>query len=503
MGKGKKMISIQDYRCYSGKQLFKLAVAELMLFVLAFILAVVTSSNWLVFNYIGINHNGYLVNVLFITVGYSMIACLSLYLLGLYKNYMNLYLQEQFLRGFAAVVVLLFILNNISYWFPKVDIGRYVWLSSIIYSYLFFIISRTVFAVNTKNKAIKNRTIVLGTGNKALQLKNSLDAVNISEPRYSVEKNSEIVGYVQKIGDRERIAREQILNISLNTSLNNKANQKTQSNTNAVLDYCLKNNINTIVVAVDDRRSNFPLAQLLECKQNGIAILELMEFYEQEFGLQKLDILDPSWVIYSNQSLQTKQQELNKMIIDFCLAMLGIIIMLPIFCLISILLKLNLGFKNKLFTKTNMIGKFNKIYQQYSFNVYNSNNQLCITGRLINEVYKLFKLDLKHLPALFNILKGNISFVGPAAITEQLSRELSSEIWYFKQRFALKPGIVSWGYGSNNFINIKQQLQYDLYYIKKRTCLLDFILLLSALLSRRSHGSHKTRQSELFANVAA
>ena len=459
------MIAIQDYRYYSGKQLFKLVSVECALYILSFMLAVITSSNWLIFNYIGFNQGSYLLDLIIIAVSYGLVTCCCSYFVGLYQNYMNLYLQEQYLRGLVAMVVSLFVLNNISYWFAVVDVGRYVWLASITYSYLFFLINRIIFAVSTKSTALKSRTVILGTGNKALQLKQSLEKI--------VELQTDVVGYIHKLGERERLSREDILDVVIIT--------KTGNN---LLDYCLENNINSIVVAVDDRRSNFPMTQLLECKQNGISIVELMEFYEQELGRQQLDLLDPSWIIYSNQLFQNKQQVLNKTILDKVLAGLALLFLSPVLLILTFLLQLNLGPKSQIFNKTQVTGLFSKPFGLYSFNCQNKQSKPCLIGKLIK------KLHLENIPVLLNIIKGEVSFVGPQFVSPEKLEDLTGKIWYYRQRFAVKPGLISWGYNQsyyndalkqNNINLVKQQLEYDLYYIKKRSCLLDILVMMQGI----------------------
>ncbi len=459
------MIAIQDYRFYTGKQLFKLLSVEYTLYILSFILAVITNSNWVIFNYIGFNQGSYLLDLIIIALSYGVIACLCNSLVGLYQNYMNLYLQEQYLRGLLGMTLLLVVLNNISYWFAMLDVGRYVWLASVTYSYIFFVINRIIFAVSTKPTATKSRTVILGTGNKALQLKQSLEKV--------VELQTVVVGYVHKLGERERLSREDIIDLVMIT--------KTGNN---LLNYCLENNINSIVVAVDDRRSNFPMTQLLECKQNGIVVMELMEFYEQELGRQQLDILDPSWVIYTNQLFQSKQQILNKTMLDKSIACLCLLLLAPLLLTIVILLKLSLGRKGKIFNKTLVTGLHSKPFSLYSFNCLNKKNNPSLIGKLIN------KLHLENSPVLLNIIKSQISFVGPQVVSPEKLDGLSAKIWYYKQRFAVKPGLIAWGYdekiydealNQNNISVIKQQLEYDLFYIKKRSCLLDILVLIQTV----------------------
>lgn len=470
------MIAIQNSRIYSAKQLSRLITIEYLCFFIAFIVCILINSQSVVIRYTEI----FVYNLIF-----SLIGVTSLSVFRLYQIKMNMCLVEQYIRLFAGLVTFCFALNITLYWFSDYDLGKYIWLYSILLASIFLVISRTIFKLYVQYQTLKPRAIILGTGNKALQLKNCLDSQSALKSECGL--SSEIVGYVHKIGDRERIAREDMLNITIN-----------KSPTNNILDYCLSNNIQTIVVAVDDRRSNFPLTYLLECKQNGIVILELAEFYEQELGVQQLDILDPSWMIYSNNLPYTRKQESNKYALDFGVALICLILTSPIFLLASILLKINLGAKRKLFTTKRIVGIYSGPCNMFQFNCY-KNEKIILMGRLIK------KLNLDNLPVLFNILLGEISFVGPQITNLDLSSELSTNLWYYKQRFSVKPGLVSWGYDEIDFAKYnsnaekssmaKKQLQYDLFYIKKRDCMFDILVMLKKLVfSERGYlMSYKTK----------
>lgn len=458
------MVTIQDFRCYTIKQLLKILCVEFLLFLLAFILAYISSS------YFWYIDAGYSSSTIIVAVFYSLSLIMCLYLFGLYNNYMNLYLQEQFLRAIAAIIVQFIIISNISYWVSDFDIGKQTWLYALNISYIFLLISRTVFSVITKSDSLKRKTIVLGASNKALQLKNNIDS--------KLESQTKIVGYVYKPGEREKLPRDSIIDISVNNH-----------NDNELLIYCLANAISTIVVAVDDRRNNFPLSHLLACKQHGINILELSEFYEQEFGRIELDILDPSWVIYSKDTSSARYSQLNKVIFDRILACILLLIVSPLFLLVYILLKLNQGVVSNVIHSEVKIGKFSHKFNSYSFNCYNKLNKFSFVGKLVSF------LKLKSLPILFNIIKGDLGFIGPQAVDVDTDKKLTKKIWYYKHRYSIKPGLLALGYDNVDYktflneaglINIAlHQLQFDLFYCKNRTLLLDTLILLSKVIKFR------------------
>ena len=451
------MINIQDFRCYDKQQIIKLFCIEQSLVLLAFIISFISNSK------IWFAYNEFLAGLFLIAIVYVALTSFSYYIVGLYKQYMNMYLQEQYLRAFGASLLLFVILNNFCYIIKSFDLGAQTWLSSIILSYIFILINRTVFSVVTKKQSIKNRTIIFGASNKALQLKNNIE----NTPNLQCQ----ILGYICKLGERERISREQIINISLNSH-----------NNNELLEYCLKNNIQTIVVAVDDRRNNFPLTHLLECKQHGIVILELMEFYEQELQREELSILDPSWVIYTNKVYLSKKYEINKRAFDLIFSFGLLLLVSPIILSIYCFLKMSYGLKNPAILQRKFIGQFHQKINCFEFNCYNKQNTLSWVGKVIK------KIKLENIMLLYNILRGDMSFIGPQLIDVKTDKVLCKNFWYYKQRYAVRPGFVSWGYNTSNYqiISIendiislaKEQLQYDLYYINKGNFLLDILILL-------------------------
>lgn len=471
------MRTIQDFRLLSKRQIIKLALIEFMLFILSFgIGLLITTNESLLFSYDDKLFYGFFINLVSLAFIYGFLTTVCLTVVGLYKKVMNVYLQEQFLRCFAALLLLFFTLNNLSYWVEEFDAGKYVWASSITFSYLFLIISRTVFHIMTRNSSVTSNTVILGAGNKALQLKNDIEDSKIM--------HSVIVGYVYKPGERERLPRDRIIDISLGN----------KNSKNALLEYCKQKNIDTIVVAVDDRRNNFPSYELLECKHYGINILELMEFYEQELGQENLDLLDPSWVIYTNKLHCSKQYDMNKRGFDLLLGVMLLIMVAPVMFMAAIMIKLITGFSNKVFIKKEYIGLHGSIYNKYQFNCLTSHHRKSFIGFILE------KTHINILPELFNIIRGDISFVGPQAIDKSIVELLIDDLWYYKQRYVARPGLFSWGYSQINYSEIsdfkkllslaKQQLQYDLFYIKKRSILLDVLLLLHKITSLNLYNSN-------------
>lgn len=460
------MNAIRNYKYYKLSDIIKLILFDSICILFALVLALI-----LFYSYKNIN----ILNIFIASLIYISFTLFCLNIFGLYNQYLNTDVQEHYLRAFAAICLTFVIINNISYIFPITDLGLNTWLFINILSYIFISFARTLFFVFNKNNNLKSKTLILGTGNRALELKNCL--AKTIESGINIE--TEICGYVRKPGDRDRLSYKDIVNLSIHA--NNNINSNSNSNHHELLDYCLDNNINTIVIAVDDRRNNFPVMQLLNCKRHGINIIELMEFFESQLCKQNLNILSPSWIIFSNKLPEQIKYDSHKKVLDFSLGFISLLICMPILIIFSILLKINLGFKSEIINKTKSTSRYCQYFYLYNFNLYHKNNKLVFIGKLIN----FFKL--KSLPMLFNLIKGDISFVGPSIVSSESYKDLSKSIWYYSQRFNVKPGLISWGYDllDNNSESLDiQKLEYDLFYIKNRSLLLDLNLIIKNLFNK-------------------
>jgi sugar transferase (PEP-CTERM system associated) len=232
--------------------------------------------------------------------------------------------------------------------------------------------------------------------------------------------------------------------------------------------------------------------RLVEAKFNGVAVYEMPNFYEKVAG--KIPVMHTSemWLGYAD-IYGVKSNLYNakiKKIIDKSFAFLGLIISLPLMCLISILIKMDsrgpvlyrqqrIGFNDLIF---NLI-KFRSMKENAEENgaVWAQENDPRITraGRII----RFLRID--ELPQLWNVLKGDLSLVGPRPERPEFVKHLIQEIPYYSLRHAVKPGITGWAqinypYGASDE-DALEKLQYDLYYIKNVTLLLDLFVLLKTM----------------------
>jgi sugar transferase (PEP-CTERM system associated) len=251
---------------------------------------------------------------------------------------------------------------------------------------------------------------------------------------------------------------------------------------NDVFEVSRKIPCNRIVVSLIDQRGALPLTQLMELKLNGKKINDGVEFYEHLTGKILLERLRPSYFIFSDGFKINKTRQWVKRSLDFFCAMLGTMLFLPLSILIAFVIKLES--KGPIIYRQTRVGKGGKLFILYKFRsmyvtaetgkpVWASLNDTRVTrvGRVIR------KLSLDEIPQMINVLKGDMSFVGPRPERPFFVEQLSERIPYYVQRHAVAPGMTGWAqikfrYGASED-DALEKLRYDLYYIKNMSPLLD------------------------------
>jgi len=246
-----------------------------------------------------------------------------------------------------------------------------------------------------------------------------------------------------------------------------------------------------IVVALTERRRSLPLPAVLECKLQGIDVEDWPDFYEKLTGKILLTDLRPSWLVFSD-GFRTSHATLRaKRAMDSLLAGLGLLLTLPLSLVIAVLVKLDSP--GLILYRQERLGQGGKRFRLMKFRsmrhdaeretgpVWAGEHDPRVTraGRLLR------RSRLDELPQLFNVLKGEMSLVGPRPERPAFVRELQEKIPFYVHRLVVKPGITGWAqvkypYGSS-VEDALEKLQYDLYYIKNLTIFLDLLILLHTL----------------------
>jgi sugar transferase (PEP-CTERM system associated) len=244
--------------------------------------------------------------------------------------------------------------------------------------------------------------------------------------------------------------------------------------------------VDRIVVGISDRRGHLPTAELLEAKLSGTRVEDATTTYERLTGKILVDNLKPSWLIFSDGFVVSRWARLLKRAMDLVLASLTFAVSLPLMVLTA--LAVYLDSDGPILYCQERVGENGRLFTVYKFRsmrtdaesgtpVWASDDDERVTrvGRVIR------KTRLDELPQLWNVIQGDMSFVGPRPERPYFVEQLAREIPFYQQRHSVKPGVTGWAqikyrYGSS-IEDAIEKLRYDLYYIKHVSIALDLSIL--------------------------
>jgi len=246
-----------------------------------------------------------------------------------------------------------------------------------------------------------------------------------------------------------------------------------------------------IVVAVRDRRGTLPVKELLECKLRGIEITDISAFFEREQQKIQLDSLNASWLIFGSGFRRHWFGNAVKRGFDILFSTILLIASSPVMLATALAIRLE-GPGPILYWQTR-VGRSNEPFEICKFRsmrpdaekdglarwATGDDDRITRVGRVIR------KLRIDELPQAYNVLKGEMSFVGPRPERPFFVDQLSEEIPYFLARHSIRPGITGWAqvryrYGAS-VEDARNKLQYDLYYVKNHTLFLDLVIMLETV----------------------
>jgi sugar transferase (PEP-CTERM system associated) len=255
-----------------------------------------------------------------------------------------------------------------------------------------------------------------------------------------------------------------------------------------------------IVVGMAERRERLPVNQLLELRLSGIHIEDALTTYESTFGRISTRELRPSQLIFSTELGPNPSRVLLQSVYSMTIAVVAAVIALPIMALVAIAVKLSSPgpalYSQRRTGKSDvpfMLYKFRSMYadaEAHSGAVWAKKDDPRITP--VGKWLRNLRLD--ELPQLFNVLKGDMSIVGPRPERPEFVAELERRIPYYRQRHCVKPGITGWAQINHKYGDTIEdtivKLEYDLYYIKNLAPALDaFIIFHTAKVMLLSRGS--------------
>lgn len=390
---------------------------------------------------------------------FVMIAIMTA--MGLYERHFWNGKIDMILRVTVSFLLGLFVMTLLYYMFPDLYLNRgefglgfaMAFAGVLLIRYLFLLADRDI---------LKRRVLVLGAGAAAAQLERMTDS-GLSSVR--------IVGYVSLPDEQPVVDSGKIIPAR-----------------GALLELAERYQIDELLLTIDDKHKDFPVDEILECKISGVLVSALLTFFERETGKIRLDALQPSSLIFSDGFHQAVLKTTGKRLFDILAASLLLALTWPIMALTGLAVWLESG--RPVFYLQERVGKNERLFRVIKFRSMRvdaerdgvarwakpNDNRITRVGSIIR------KLRVDELPQLFNVLLGQMSFVGPRPERPEFVQRLNQSIPFYSIRHRVNPGITGWAqicypYGASEE-DAREKLQYDLYYIKNYSLFLDFMVLL-------------------------
>ena len=397
-------------------------------------------------------------------VVFSLVLILGMIAVGLYQARLREGILGFLLRMVASFFLGTIGLSAIFYLIPSLFLGRGTIAIALLSAFVGIALFRRI--IYWREPSIfKRRILVLGAGEKAKAI--------TELRRKSDQFGFTIVGFAHLRGEKDVLDKDKIIFLD-----------------RPLKEFVIHHDIHEIVLAVNDRRKALPIHDLLECKMSGIDILDMLSFFERETSKIRLDQLHPSWLVFSDGFSQDPFRHGSKRLFDIVCSLFLLAISWPFMLMAVIAIWLEDGWKSPILYRQVRVGEFGRPFQVLKFRsmredaekngvaqwAKKNDSRVTRVGGLIR------KIRVDELPQIFNVLRGDMSFVGPRPERPQFVVQLCEKIPFYEERHRVKPGITGWAqllypYGSSEK-DAMEKLQYDLYYVKNHSLFLDFLIML-------------------------
>lgn len=395
---------------------------------------------------------------------FSVVMVLCLLAFGLYSARQRARLFGIALRIILAVLMAFAVASALFYLIPNLWIGRGVVGLAALGAFIGMVISRSVFSRVVDEDVLKRRVVIYGAGRSA---------ATIAElRRRSDRRGFHVMGFVPAPGEVLAVDSGRLLDPG-----------------DALVELCRRLDVAEVIVAMDDRRRGFPISELLACRLAGVDVTEQLTFLERETGRVRLDILNPSWLIFGEGFRRDPIRRLTARLLDLAAALAVLALAWPFMLLTALAIKLGEGWRAPVLYRQRRVGLLGEPFELMKFRSMRVDAEkdgqaqwACKGDPRVTRVGNIIrKTRIDELPQLLNVLRGQMSFVGPRPERPEFVAELAERIPYYIERHSVKPGLTGWAqlcypYGSSEQ-DALEKLQYDLYYVKNNTLLFDIAIL--------------------------
>jgi len=384
----------------------------------------------------------------------------SSFMVELYNSDRSMTTKERAARIAIGLLLSFLFLSALYYVMPSVKIGRGFFALSLGAFGVFQLLWHIAYTAYINSTGLARKVLVLGTGLVAKKIGGIITATN----------HQHVLGGYYSCDDEACAVPPQAI----------------VRNGAGLIEAVRRENAQKIVVSLSERRNALPVRDVLSCKLSGIEVVDAPSFYEEMTGKLLLENLRPSWIIFSDGFRMTSAMRFYKRLFDIMAAVIGLLVALPILPLLALAIVLDSG--GPVFFKQMRVGMREKPFELIKFRtmlkdaesgtgaVWAQRDDQRVTR--IGKVLRKARLD--ELPQLWNVLKGDMSLIGPRPERPEFVKELKQIIPYYSERHYVKPGITGWAqikyhYGASVEDAI-EKLKFDLFYIKNVSPLLDLLI---------------------------
>jgi sugar transferase (PEP-CTERM system associated) len=391
----------------------------------------------------------------------SGICLLCLYYFDLYDPLIISNAREVLIRLIQVLGVTCLIIAPLSYVLPAARIEIGFFLMGILLAGLSLTGWRRLFMVLNASPRLARRAVILGTGSQAKSLSTEIE----KRPEWGVR----LLGYVGEAPDSP-------------AAVNGLARLGGSEDLAALVE---RERVSQIIVAMDERRGRLPVDLLLRLKTHGVLVQDGSDVYESLTGKVPLNSLRLSWLLFSGSPV-SQPMLIYKRLTSIAFSALGLIVTLPLMAVIAATLRLDS--KGPIIFRQKRVGQDGNLFDLYKFRsmhdradptsqftpAQENDARFTRVGRWLR------RTRLDELPQLYNILRGDMSFIGPRPFVPNQEWELAEKIPYYRQRWAVKPGATGWAQTNYGYCatveDNAEKLAYDLFYIKNMSMGLDLLI---------------------------
>lgn len=444
---------------FPARTLF-LGISEALLVALAFVAATVarlgTSDATLMLNY----EQGF---VKILVVASVFIICM--YYFDLYDSFILSNRREVLTRLVQVLGTVCILLALLYYAFPKLQLGRGIFLIGFVLVALFVFLWRRLFLLVNTMPRFAERALILGDGPLAKPLTEEIESRSELGVRIVGQLRGLESGSASPLSETEQF--EQL--------------------SRQVQTY----RASRLIIAMGERRGRLPVEALLRLKSQGVRIQDGAEVFEAITGKVPIESLRLSWLLFSSGFHVSRPLLIYKRFLSFLVSSICFAITTPVMALVAIAIRLDSP--GPAIFKQERIGEGGKPFTLFKFRTMvdgadrdNNHRPAGKTDERFTRVGKfLRRTRLDELPQLINILRGDMYFVGPRPFVPDQEQECLEKIPYYRQRWAVKPGATGWAQINRGYCatveDNTEKLAYDLFYIKNISVGLDLLIMFQTI----------------------